>query len=366
MKKIDDMRLLIQGEDPAQFELLHAQLVEQFVPRTMVERELVKHMAALLWRLRRALAFEARIIEARCAKITPKEVETKAERHWRQRQIIADRFRQAVSGDKPAEVQAEPKTIDIKKEPIDLSQLAQRKIGLALTKDSDLLHALGALARHEGALLKALARELQLLFSLRKHQAAKSHVKDTDHQKSAVAPLPSKFTRKRVTTGAVMIFDENPAQFESLCAGLEQAHAPQTRMQLELVNYAAGILWRLRRVPAFEASILEVHQAEIAPSDTGSIGGQDRLVEICAKFSPRLKLQLKHNRPKHKAAKTVAQPPDTIGLALIRDSQDGDAIGKLSRHETGLMNRLTRSLQLLFAVKMMGLRSPSQSCPTGT
>src|ERR1700730_18531973 len=107
MKKIDDMRLLIQGEDPAQFELLHAQLVEQFVPRTMVERELVKHMAALLWRLRRALAFEARIIEARCAKITPKEVETKAERHWRQRQIIADRFRQAVSRDKPAEGQAE-------------------------------------------------------------------------------------------------------------------------------------------------------------------------------------------------------------------------------------------------------------------
>ena len=41
-------------------------------------------------------------------------------------------------------------------------------------------------------------------------------------------------------------------------------HDPQSALECELVERLAGILWRLRRVPFFEAAILEALDAEVA------------------------------------------------------------------------------------------------------
>jgi hypothetical protein len=118
--------------------------------------ELVARVAGLLWRLRRALIFEGSIIEARCAEITPEEVETSDEWFESARKTIAARFRAAAAGKDVRSLPPEVTKVELKKEPTDRSQLAQRKIGLALTRDGKLLHLLGALARHEGALLNGL------------------------------------------------------------------------------------------------------------------------------------------------------------------------------------------------------------------
>jgi hypothetical protein len=122
--------------------------------------------------------------------------------------------------------------------------------------------------------------------------------------------------RNKVAAEAIVIAGEDPAQFEILCDQLEKEYAPHTRWHLELVNYIAGLLWRLRRIPYFEGAMIEALQTEIAPRRTSS--------------SP-------------------AEPSNVIGLALIRTRENDDALGKLSRHEAALMNRVRRSLQLLFA-----------------
>ena len=40
-----------------------------------------------------------------------------------------------------------------------------------------------------------------------------------------------------------------------------------------------------------------------------------------------------------------------VGHALIQDSDLGDALGKLARHEATLMNGFTKTLQLLFLLQ---------------
>ena len=55
--------IVIEGEDPREFEALRAGLERDFEAPTVIERELVEHLAALLWRQRRGPRFEAAIIQ---------------------------------------------------------------------------------------------------------------------------------------------------------------------------------------------------------------------------------------------------------------------------------------------------------------
>ena len=55
--------VVIEGEDPREFEALRAGLERDFEPPTMIERELVENLAALLWRQRRGHRFEAAIFQ---------------------------------------------------------------------------------------------------------------------------------------------------------------------------------------------------------------------------------------------------------------------------------------------------------------
>ena len=40
-----------------------------------------------------------------------------------------------------------------------------------------------------------------------------------------------------------------------------------------------------------------------------------------------------------------------LGLALVNDAARGDALGKLARHETTLMNAFTKTLQMLLLLQ---------------
>ena len=40
-----------------------------------------------------------------------------------------------------------------------------------------------------------------------------------------------------------------------------------------------------------------------------------------------------------------------LGLALVNDAANGDALGKLARHETTLMNAFTKTLQMLLLLQ---------------
>lgn len=55
--------VVIEGEDPREFEALRAGLERDFDAQTVIERELVENLAALLWRQRRGHRFEAAIFQ---------------------------------------------------------------------------------------------------------------------------------------------------------------------------------------------------------------------------------------------------------------------------------------------------------------
>jgi hypothetical protein len=119
-----------------------------------------------------------------------------------------------------------------------------------------------------------------------------------------------------LTAKTIVIGDEDPAQFDRLRESLEERFKPRSVMERELTERLAGIAWRLRRIPAFEAAILETRCAQ-ADDYVPSWG---------------------HDAP-------------IIGHALIRDGQNNDALGKLARHEAALMNQLTKTLKALHFIQ---------------
>jgi hypothetical protein len=100
-----------------------------------------------------------------------------------------------------------------------------------------------------------------------------------------------------LTATTLVINGENPKNFELLRAEYEAQFKPRNALQFELVERLAVTTWRLRRIPAFEAALIEA----------------------------------------------------TTTLALIRDSRD--TLGKLSRYEAALLNVFNRTLHQLMLIQ---------------
>ena len=57
-----------------------------------------------------------------------------------------------------------------------------------------------------------------------------------------------------LTAESIVIGDEDPRAFDLLRAQLEADHNPRPGIERELVERMAVIMWRIRRVPVFEAA----------------------------------------------------------------------------------------------------------------
>ena len=104
---------------------------------------------------------------------------------------------------------------------------------------------------------------------------------------------------------AIVIEGEDPGQFEALRAGLERDFEAPTVIERELVEDLSALLWRQRRVPRFEAAIIQRILRDPITND------DEKTMEVAR--------------------------------VLIRD----DILTKLSRYETNLMNRISRTLNQL-------------------
>jgi hypothetical protein len=135
-----------------------------------------------------------------------------------------------------------------------------------------------------------------------------------------------------LTAKMLIIVGEDADDFDQLRAELMDEHDPQSALECELVERLAGILWRLRRVPFFEAAILDARHAEVwAPSyrtsdETGDEADEDR-------------------------EESDWKASFLLGKALIDDARYSDALGKLARHEATLMNAFTKTLQMLLLLQ---------------
>ena len=127
-----------------------------------------------------------------------------------------------------------------------------------------------------------------------------------------------------------IIVGEHANDFEQLRAELMEEHDPQSALECELVERLAGILWRLRRVPFFEAAIMDARHRQAGELQMGSIY--------------RVSAQTDDEEDEEE---TDWQKSVHFGYALINDASWSDALGKLARHEATLMNALTKTLHLL-------------------
>ena len=131
-----------------------------------------------------------------------------------------------------------------------------------------------------------------------------------------------------LTAKTLIIVGENADDFDQLRAELTDEQDPQSALECELVERLAGILWRLRRVPFFEAAILEARHRQVSRARSLN----DRVSE----------------EPRETGSDRNASP---FGLALINDAGSSDALGKLARHEATLMNAFTKTLQMLLLLQ---------------
>ena len=140
-----------------------------------------------------------------------------------------------------------------------------------------------------------------------------------------------------LTAKMLIIVGENADDFDQLRAELMAEHDPQSVLETELVERLAGILWRLRRVPSFEAAILDTRHQQVwnqkdqflpEPEPEGESEEKEELDEEEADWERSVDL----------------------GVALM-DGRYGDTLGKIERHETSLMNTLTKTLQALLRLQ---------------
>lgn len=114
-----------------------------------------------------------------------------------------------------------------------------------------------------------------------------------------------------LTAQTIVIGDEDPNEFDILREKLEEDFHPQSGMEQELVERLSGLMWR-RRIPTFEVALIEARCDDVA---------------------------------------SFARPERRIGEALIQDARYHDTLGKLSRHEAGLMNAYAKTLHMLLVLQ---------------
>lgn len=124
-----------------------------------------------------------------------------------------------------------------------------------------------------------------------------------------------------LTAQTVILEDEDPEEFERFRKEVFEYFRPHPLPERELVERIAVIMWRMRRIPKFEAALIK-----------------SRRESVREEFSNPISLLFEKR----------SQDLDVItGWALIQDSGHENALGKLSRHEAALMNQLKQTLQLL-------------------
>src|SRR5262245_21243974 len=217
----------------------------------------------------------------------------------------------------------------------------------------------------------------------------------------------------------IVINDEDPTEFELLFEGLLADFSPTTTVERKLVERLAGLLWRLQRVPVLEAALFNVRQEETESRDYYRMyvtteelvvltGIRDRLRdpsdrkvrrEISEKLlgpffpkaadssdvgspNPGVNAEEISDVEKPNSAEAYDQPAGEhpnryppkqelrlrriegggdgrrsirMGLALIKDAEKHDVLGKLSRYEASLANAVARTLILLHSIQNSGL-----------
>jgi hypothetical protein len=125
-----------------------------------------------------------------------------------------------------------------------------------------------------------------------------------------------------LTAETIVIGDEDPKAFDILRAELEEEYNPRPGIESELVERLAVLMWRMRRIPIFEAALIELRREGVA--------------------SDKRRARMIRDLFKDKERKET--PYENTAVAFQNRQQ---TLGTLFRYEAALMNAFNRTLQQL-------------------
>ena len=154
-------------------------------------------------------------------------------------------------------------------------------------------------------------------------------------------------TRHGLTASSALLPDEDRAAFDDLVAGLYEHYQPRGDLERHLVDLIAAYLWRLKRVPAIEATIfgrksqtghaeegLTIYTTSYAlpANGTSAIEKADAKSHVQAEM-PDVSQQTKAENKQL--------------LSFIADPRNVEMLNKLARYEANLVRQFRRIHQHL-------------------
>src|SRR5262249_51559466 len=177
-------------------------------------------------------------------------------------------------------------------------------------------------------------------------QANRENAKKSTGPRTQRGKAYSRFNSRKhgLTAKTLITVGECADDFEALRAELVEEYDPQSHLEIELVERLAGILWRLRRVPLFEAAIVDARHAGLERWQLNRIYGS-------SEDSDDDDEQDSEGGTKEDEEVSDWKASVHLGQALVNDAASGDALGKLARHETMLMNAFNKTLQAILVLQ---------------
>lgn len=154
---------------------------------------------------------------------------------------------------------------------------------------------------------------------------------------SGKAAVAGNALRHGLAAHQIVLRDENPVEFEALRQALTAELFPESALEGLLVDRLAGLFWRLRRIPHFEAALLSsMHerQDERRNATRVVLGGVVISCESSDATEPYRRAE----------ALREQQSRQETGRALVTLLIDGDVLNKLGRYERELMRQVERVL----------------------
>jgi hypothetical protein len=160
--------------------------------------------------------------------------------------------------------------------------------------------------------------------SEKQQEANRANAKRSTGPKTVAGKALSRMNAHKhgLTAETIVIGDEDPRAFDMLRAELEEEHNPRPGIESELVERLAVLMWRMRRIPIFEAALIEVRRERVA--------SDKRMASMI--LSP------------FKDEERKETPYENTALAFQSSQQ---TLGTLFRYEAALMNAFNRTLQQL-------------------
>ena len=142
-------------------------------------------------------------------------------------------------------------------------------------------------------------------------------------------------TTHGLSAKAVILEGENPLDFDALRERLFVELSPETLIEAELVEQLAGILWRLRRVPVYEAAL-----TEWVAFRTIKAGSKDPLAPL-----------MPSSGSAHGSSSNGRKIFVHTGGVTLEKLLEDDLLSKLGRHEAHLRRELQKTLGMLSQFK---------------